>query len=292
MPDSQLQLPATPPVVAKRPHEVSAPFGAVRQDPYYWLRDDTPQATRRCWPSLIAENAYADAVLASGKPLQERLFAEITGAHQAGRRLGALRERGYWYYRRFETGKDYAVYARRKGSMEPPRRCCSTRTRWPRARSSSRSAAAEVSQDNRLLAWAEDTVGRRQYMLRVKDIATGRLLDDACRTSRRPGLGRRPPHASTTSRRTRSRCCPSASRRMCSARRPSSDRLVYEEPDDSFYLGIGAHALGQVLVHHFRQHGQHRVALSRRWLIRACSPCSRRGSATSNTRPTTSATAG
>ena len=70
----------------KKPHVVKAPFGAERQDEYYWLRDDT-----RKNPAMLgylnAENAYADAVLAPLKPVQDKLYDEIVGAHQAGRQL-------------------------------------------------------------------------------------------------------------------------------------------------------------------------------------------------------------
>lgn len=71
------QLPQ-PPVAAKKPHEVKAPFGAVRQDPYYWLRDDTRKDPEML-AYLNAENAYADAGLAPTKPLQDALYNEIVG---------------------------------------------------------------------------------------------------------------------------------------------------------------------------------------------------------------------
>ena len=74
------------PVAARKPHAVPSPHGA-RQDPYYWLRDDTRKS-----PDVIAyleaENAYKDAVLAPTRPLQDQLYAEIVG------RLPGLTKRG------------------------------------------------------------------------------------------------------------------------------------------------------------------------------------------------------
>ena len=141
---------------------------------------------------LNAENAYADAVLAPLKPLQDKLYEEIVGRIKQDDSSVPYRERGYWYYTRFETGKDYPIHARRKGSDgRRPRRSCSTSTRWPRARTTS-GRRLEVSQDNTLLAWAEDDVGRRQYTLRFKDLATGEVLADAITgVVGQPGLGRR-----------------------------------------------------------------------------------------------------
>ena len=68
----------TPPDVARKPHEVKAPFGATRADDYYWLRDDERQ-DQDMLAYLQAENAYTDAVMAPLKPLQDTLYGEIVG---------------------------------------------------------------------------------------------------------------------------------------------------------------------------------------------------------------------
>ena len=106
-----------PPDAAKRPYMVKAPHGAERNDEYYWLRDD-----KRTKPEMLAylqaENAYADAVMAPLKPLQETLYNEIVARIKQDDSSVPYRERGYWYYTRFETGQDYPIHARRKGSME------------------------------------------------------------------------------------------------------------------------------------------------------------------------------
>src|SRR3546814_16644241 len=66
----------TPPDVARKPHVVETPFGATRDDPYYWLRDDD-RKDKAMLAYLEAENAYADAVMAPLKPLQDTLYDEI-----------------------------------------------------------------------------------------------------------------------------------------------------------------------------------------------------------------------
>ena len=70
------QTPTTPPDVARKPHVVKAPFGAERQDEYYWLRDDKRE-DKAMLGYLEAENAYADALLAPLKPVQDKLYDEI-----------------------------------------------------------------------------------------------------------------------------------------------------------------------------------------------------------------------
>src|SRR6185503_15654498 len=104
------------PVAMARPHQVVAPAG-TRQDDYYWLRDDT-RSNPEMLSYLKAENAYADAVLAHTKPLQDQLYKEIVGRIKQDDATVPVRERGYWYYRRFETGKEYPIFARKHEKLD------------------------------------------------------------------------------------------------------------------------------------------------------------------------------
>jgi oligopeptidase B len=111
-----------PPVAAKKPHQVVSPNG-TREDEYYWLRDD-----KREDPEMLAyikaENAYADAAMAHVRPLQEKVYQEIIGRLQQDDSSVPYLLNGYWYYRRFETGKEYPVYARRKHVAGAAGKCC------------------------------------------------------------------------------------------------------------------------------------------------------------------------
>jgi oligopeptidase B len=166
-----------PPVAETRAHDVKAPFGATRADEYYWLRDDTREDPRLL-AYLAEENSYADAILASSARLKDKLYEEIVGRIKQDDSSVPYRLRGYWYYSRYETGKDYPVLARRAGSMDGAEEVLLDENAMAAGHGFFSVGEAEVSQDNRLLAWAEDTVGRRQYVLKVKEIATGRVLED------------------------------------------------------------------------------------------------------------------
>ena len=116
---------------------MTSPNG-TREDEYYWLRDDSRKRPDML-AYLAAENAYADALLSSSKALQDKLFAEITGRIKQDDSTVPYRLRGYWYYSRYETGKDYPVAARRVSeavqTMRPPISSSSPRTmHMPRAR--------------------------------------------------------------------------------------------------------------------------------------------------------------
>ena len=120
-PQSQLWPPsvAIHSMMCMWPALAAAPHGAVRNDDYYWLRDDTRKSPEML-AVLNAENAYADAMLISSKPTADKLYAEITGRIKQDDSSVPFLRKGYWYYTRFETGKDYAIIARRKGSMDAP----------------------------------------------------------------------------------------------------------------------------------------------------------------------------
>jgi oligopeptidase B len=228
----------TPPVAEQRPHAVKAPFGATRDDPYYWLRDDTRKDPAML-AYLAAENAYADRLLASSKPLQDTLYKEITGRIKQDDASVPYRLRGYWYYSRYETGKDYPVVARRKGDMQAPEEILLDENAMAEGHAYFNVGDSEVSQDNALLAYADDTIGRRQYVLRVKDLATGKLLADEV-PNIEPNLVwaddnrtifyiEKDP-VTLLSKRVKAHVLGTPH---------AADKVVYEEPDDTYYVHIG-----------------------------------------------------
>ena len=139
-------------------------------------------------------------------------------------------ERGYWYYSRFETGKDYPIYARRKGAMDAAEEVLLDVNAMAAGKDYFSVGDWEVSQDNNLLAWAEDAVGRRQYTIKVKNLATGEIYSDEVDGRRaEPGVGRRQQDALLRLRTIRRRCSPRASRSTCSARPRAHDEIVYRK---------------------------------------------------------------
>jgi oligopeptidase B len=161
------------PVAARKPHQVTSPNG-IREDEYYWLRDD-----KRENPEMLAyvkaENRYADAKLAHVKPLETKVYGEIVGRLQQDDSTVPYLMNGYWYYRRFETGKEYPVYARRKGARDAPEEVLLDGNAMAQGHDFFEIGDIAISPDSRMLAWAEDTVGRRQYVLRVMEIAARKV---------------------------------------------------------------------------------------------------------------------
>jgi len=168
-------VPAVPtPVAAIRPRRVPSPFGD-RTDPYYWLRDDG-RADPQVLAYLGAENAYRRAAMATSAALETRLFEEIVERLPPCEVSVPYFEQGYWYYYRFGKGEEQPLFLRRRGTMEAPEETMLDANALAAEHDYYQIGALEVSTDGRLLAYCEDTVGRRRYRLRIKDLATGETL--------------------------------------------------------------------------------------------------------------------
>ena len=189
-PESMPKSVPAPPVAAVRPHVVESPNGN-RTDEYYWLRDDT-RTDKDVLGYLEAENAYKAAMTAHTQALEDKVYEEIVGRIKQDDSTVPYRLRGYWYYTRFETGKEYPVYARKAGTLDAPEQLMLDANAMAEGHGFFHIGATAIAPDNRLLAYAEDTVGRRQYVLRFKDLATGATLPDRIDERRPvPRLGRR-----------------------------------------------------------------------------------------------------
>jgi oligopeptidase B len=166
---------ATPPVAARRP-VVTRIHGATLVDDYAWLRERTdPEVVAY----LEAENAYAQAVTAPTEPLQQRLYDEILG-HIVQTDLGVPYRLGeYWYYSRTEEGKQYPLYARKRGDLQATEEITLDPNELAAGSSYLGLGAYEISDDGNLLAYSVDVTGYRQYTLHVKDLRTGAVLGDA-----------------------------------------------------------------------------------------------------------------
>ena len=238
-------VPNLPPVAQTRPHELRSRHG-TRVDEYFWLRDDA-RSSPEVLAHLAAENAYREAELAALKPLEESLFAEILGRIRQDDATVPYRHRGCWYYSRYDSGDEYPVYARRVGSLDAPEQVLLDVRELARGHDYYDVAEFEVSPDNHRIAYTEDDVGRRQYRLRCKDIASGAPFDDAIANveeciawatdSRTLLYVEKDPQTLLGLR----------VRKHVLGTDPREDVLVYEEPDDSFYTSVETSKDGEYL---------------------------------------------
>ncbi len=225
-----------PPNPAVRVHRVTAAHG-VREDPFYWMRDDT-RSDPQVLAHLRAETAYAEQMLAPAQPLIDTLYAEIVARIKEDDSTVPVRYRGYWYGGRFVSGGQYPLIVRREDSPQSPEIVLLDCNTLAAGQPFFQLGGYETSPDNTLLAYTEDIVGRRQFRIRFKDIASGALLGDVIENAEpdvawaddnRTLLYVEKDPVTLLGRRVRAHVLGTP---------PSADRLVYEEPDESFDLVV------------------------------------------------------
>lgn len=230
----------TPPVAARRPH-VDTIHGYVRQDDYFWLRDKTnPEVIAY----LNAENAYAEQMLAPMQALRDTLFNEMLRRIKQTDLSVPYREGGYFYYSRTEEGKQYAMYCRKRGSLDAPEEVLLDLNQLAVGQVFLGLGAYQVSDDGNLLGYSLDTTGFRQYALHVKDLRTGRDLPD--RAYRTGSV------AWAADNHTLFYTIEDPAKRQYRLYRhavgATGDDLVYEEPDERFSVGVHRTRSGAYLV--------------------------------------------
>jgi oligopeptidase B len=225
-----------PPVADVRPHEVQSPHG-VRRDDYYWLRDDT-RMSADVLAYLHAENQYREQALGGVKPLEDALYAEIVARIRQDDSTVPYRDQGYYYYRRFDAGDEYPVYARRLGSLDAPEQILLDLQIQARGLDYYDIGALEVSHDNRLLAYTDDNVGRRQHTLRFKSLETGLVLPDAIANVEEPMAWGGDNRTVFYIEKDPVTLLGMRVRKHVLGTDPATDPLVYEEQDEAFYTAV------------------------------------------------------
>ncbi len=148
-----------PPKAAVKPKELIT-HGHKRIDNYYWLNErENPEVIAY----LKAENEYLEQMLAPSKALREKLFEEIKSRIKEDDQSLPYKYRGYYYYTRFEKGKEYAINCRKKGSLQAKEEILIEQNELAKKSKYFALGALSISTNNQIMAYATDTVGRIIY---------------------------------------------------------------------------------------------------------------------------------
>ena len=169
-----MKPPFLPPRSPKRPKSISL-HGHNWEDPYFWLRErENPEVLEY----LKAENAFTDETMKDTGELQENLYHEMLARIQETDLSVPVRRGDYFYYSRTETGKQYPIHCRKKGSLGAPEEILVETNELAKGCGYFRLGVLRVSPDHRLLAYSTDTTGAEEYTLFVKDLSSGKLLGE------------------------------------------------------------------------------------------------------------------
>jgi len=149
-----------------------------REDNYFWLRDD-----KRENPEVLAylneENAYTEQKMAPLLGLQQQLYDEMVARQEPELESVPYFKNGFWYISRYDEGKDYCIYSRRKESMQAPEEIFFDCNQRAQDLAYYQLGELSISPNSMILAFTEDTVSRRQYTLRFKDLTSEQIFDES-----------------------------------------------------------------------------------------------------------------
>ena len=175
----------TPPVAEKKDSLLEA-HGNTRVDPYFWMRLTDQQKTavdpdiqtRKVVQYLENENNYTNEVMKSTNNLQTKLFNEMTGRIPKDDSSVPYLKNDYWYYTRFEEGQEYPIYCRKKDSLNSKESIMLNVNQLAERYDYYAVGGLRISQDNKILAYAIDTLSRRVYTYKFLNLETGKHLED------------------------------------------------------------------------------------------------------------------
>ena len=160
--------------------------GDIRVDNYFWMRLSDEQKlaeikdeqTEKVTNYLEAENDYYKEVTSYTKGFQEDLFQEMKGRIKEDDSSVPYKNNDYYYNTRYEVGKQYPIYSRKKGNLEAKEEILFDVNEMAKGFEYFQLGGLNVSPNNKLAVFATDTISRRQYFLRIKNLETGEIYDD------------------------------------------------------------------------------------------------------------------
>ncbi len=147
----------------------------VRIDNYYWLND---RENNEVINYLEKEKEYYNAKTAHTKDFQESLFYEMKSRIKEDDTSVPYKLNGYWYVTRFEKGKEYPIYSRHKENLTAPEEILFDGNEMAKGHDYFNIGGVSISPDNKYAAFGVDTVSRRQYTIKIKNLETGEILSD------------------------------------------------------------------------------------------------------------------
>ena len=224
----------TPPKAEKITKELTL-HEDTRIDKYYWLNEkENPKVIEY----LEAENAYREAVMEPTKELEENLYKEITGRIKQDDMSVPYLDNGYYYYWRYEEGKEYPIHARKKETLEADEEIMLNVPEMAKGYNYYQVSGRNISEDNKILAFGVDTVSRRKYDIYFQDLRSGELLSDVLHNTSGYAIWANDNKTVFYTIKD-STLRPHKVMRHVLGQDPAKDVEIYHEKDNTFFVGVG-----------------------------------------------------
>ncbi|WP_411972865.1 S9 family peptidase [Sphingobacterium sp. Lzh-3] len=256
------------PVAAVYPHVRKIHDDTV-QDDYYWMIDyfKKGEKSQEVIDYLEEENNYTNLMLQDTVDLQENLFHELKSRIKEKDESVPYYKNGYYYYSRTEEGKQYFKFCRKKGTLEGEEEVLLDVDQLAEGHAYYTAKGFSVSPDNRLLAFSVDTVSRREYTIFIKNIETGEIYPDQIKNTEGAAIWGNDNRTLFYTAKNPVTLLSEKIMRHTLGGDPAADVLVYEEKDNTNYIGVGKSKNGKYIM--INSEG---TLSSEIWLLNADSP--------------------
>ncbi|MEQ9440217.1 MAG: S9 family peptidase [Cyclobacteriaceae bacterium] len=248
------KLPEAP--IAQKKDSALTIHGDTRVDPYFWMRltDEQKRSTKpdeqtqQVVQYLEDENAYTKVAMKDTEELQEQLYDEIVGRISQTDESVPYFKNDYWYYTRYEEGQEYPIYGRKKESLEAEEEVLLNVNELAEGFDYYNVVGLKVSPDNKLLAFAEDTLSRRVYTIRFKNLETGEMLPDQIENTQGDGAWAKDNQSYFYTTKDEVTLLSNKIWRHRLGEEITADELKYEEKDPAFYIGVTNSTSGDYII--------------------------------------------
>ncbi len=246
---------STIPKATKKPYEMTE-HGNTRIDNYYWMRLTDDQKSAKKYDNQTAEvveyiedeNSYLESNLSHTKNFQNDLFEEIVGRIEKDDESVPYFDNGYFYYSRYESGKEYAIHCRKKGSLDGQEEILLDENILADGFNYFAIGGRRVSPDNKWLAYGVDTLSRRIYEIHFKNLETGEVLETTIPNSSYGVAWANDNKTVFYTSKNEITLLGEKIWRHKMGSKSSNDKLIYFEKDDTFYTGVYKSKSGKFII--------------------------------------------
>ena len=243
------------PIANKKPYEMTI-HDHTRIDDYYWMRLTDEQKSEEPYDNQTKEvidyanleNNYTQMSLSHTKNLQEKLFNEMVGRIKKDDETVPYLQNGYYYYNKYQDDKEYAIYCRKKGTLDAKEEIILDANELSEGYDYFAVGRRVISPDNEWVAYSIDTVGRRQYSIYFKNLATQETLDYSIPNTETSIAWANDNKTIFYTGKNKVSLLSEKIYRHQIGSDFSNDVLVYEEKDTEYYIGVYRSKSGKFII--------------------------------------------
>ena len=156
---------------AEKINKIMTMHNHERIDEFYWLNE---RGNQKVIDYLNSENDYRNSYMEDYKGLENELFEEIKSRIKEDDSSVPYLDNGYYYYTRFEKGKQYPIYCRKKDNLKNDEEILIDVNKMSQGHEYFRIGGIDISPNNKIMAYSVDTISRRLYTVHFKNLETGK----------------------------------------------------------------------------------------------------------------------